>query len=248
MTRSPAKSIAGYFLEKSYSEGGGTNVVNVILVDFRGFDTLGEITVLCIVAITVFALLRRFRPAPESVRSPEQQRLQNAFDRDEDAREPGDTLRDYLRVPGLIMQWLLPAVVTFAFYLLFRGHNLPGGGFAAGITMSIALIIQYMATGTRFIESRLNVRPLRWAGAGLLCALFTGMGALFFELPFLTSDYRYIDLPVLGSIPLSTAMFFDVGVFALVVGATVLILIALAHQSLRTPRRKILPHVPRGDS
>src|SRR5690606_37132759 len=146
-----------YFLERAYSLGGGTNVVNVILVDFRGFDTFGEIAVLGIVAITVFALLRRFRPALESGKAPEQRRLQNAFDAEDDTRQIGDTLKDYLRIPGLIMQWVLPAIVMFAFYLLLRGHNLPGGGFAAGITMSTALIIQYMATGTRFIEARLNI-------------------------------------------------------------------------------------------
>ncbi len=168
---------------------------------------------------------------------PHQQRHQDAHDRREDTREPGDTLKDYLLVPGLMMQLRLPAVVMFAFYLLLRGHNLPGGGFAAGITLSIALIIQYMAMGTRFTESRLTVQPLRWAAAGLLCALLTGVGSWFFGLPFLTSDYRYVSLPLIGPAPLSTAMLFDIGVFALVVGATVLILIALAHQSLRTPRR-----------
>ena len=67
MTAPFAQTVRDFFLERAYSEGGGTNVVNVILVDFRGFDTLGEITVLGIVALTVFALLRRFRPAPESI-------------------------------------------------------------------------------------------------------------------------------------------------------------------------------------
>ncbi len=76
MTRPPPDGIAHHFLENAYTEGGGRNVVNVILVDFRGFDTLGEISVLGIVALTVFALLRRFRPAPESFAVPEQQRVQ----------------------------------------------------------------------------------------------------------------------------------------------------------------------------
>ena len=70
--------IAHFFVENAYSEGGGRNVVNVMLVDFRGFDTLGEITVLGIVALTVFALLRRFRPAPDSI-EPEQQRIQSVL-------------------------------------------------------------------------------------------------------------------------------------------------------------------------
>lgn len=236
MTRPVVDNIGDYFLRNAYREGGGTNVVNVILVDFRGFDTLGEITVLCIVGLTVFSLLRRFRPASESVALPKQQRLQNAFDDRQEAREIGDTLRDYLRVPSLMMQWLLPVIVMFAFYLLIRGHNLPGGGFSAGVLMAIGLIVQYMATGTRALESRVSVQPARWAGVGLLCAAFTGMGAWLFGYPFLTSDYRYINLPVLGAIPLATAMLFDIGVFALVIGATILILIALAHQSTRVPR------------
>src|SRR3546814_6853766 len=67
MMRPVPESISRFFLEWAYEEGGGTNVVNVILVDFRGFDTLGEITVLGAVALTVYALLRRFRPPPESI-------------------------------------------------------------------------------------------------------------------------------------------------------------------------------------
>ena len=67
LTRPLPDTISRYFVENAYAEGGGRNVVNVILVDFRGFDTFGEIVVLAVVAITVFSLLRRFRPAPESV-------------------------------------------------------------------------------------------------------------------------------------------------------------------------------------
>src|SRR5690606_33474898 len=92
MRRPLPDTISHYFTERAYSEGGGTNVVNVILVDFRGFDTLGEITVLGIVALTVYALLRRFRPAPESIAIPEQQRVQNAYDSARPDRQPGLTL------------------------------------------------------------------------------------------------------------------------------------------------------------
>src|SRR5690606_30316646 len=94
MTRTATDSISRFFLERAYSEGGGTNVVNVILVDFRGFDTMGEITVLGIVALSVYALLRRFRPAPDSIGVPEQQRRQNAHDDAHDDKERGDTLAD----------------------------------------------------------------------------------------------------------------------------------------------------------
>lgn len=241
MTRPLPDRLASFFLERSYPEGGGKNVVNVILVDFRGFDTLGEITVLAIVALTVFSLLRRFRPADESVATPLQQRTQNAFDAEREGREIGDTLADYMLVPRVIMEWLFPVILVFALYLLIRGHDLPGGGFAAGITMSIALILQYMASGTRSVEARLQIRPLTWIGLGLLCAVATGAGAWLFGYPFLTSWFRYVDLPMLRDIPLASALLFDLGVFLLVVGATALMLIALAHQSIRTALRKVVP-------
>ncbi len=155
MTRNVPDTISSYFLERAYSEGGGTNVVNVILVDFRGFDTFGEIAVLCIVALTVFSLLRRFRPATESLEQPEQQRIQNAFDDDHPDRKKGDSIAEYLLVPSVIMRWMFPVIGMLTAFLFFRGHDLPGGGFAAGIAMSIAFILQYMAGGTRWVEERL---------------------------------------------------------------------------------------------
>ena len=238
MTRPLPDTISRFFIERSYQEGGGKNVVNVILVDFRAFDTLGEITVLAIVALTVFSLLRRFRPAGESVRSPLQQRQQDASDERRDGRSPGDTLTDYLLVPRVIMEWLFPFITVLALYLLIRGHDLPGGGFAAGVTMSIALILQYMASGTRSIEARLRIKPLNWMGVGLLLSVTTGMGALFFGYPFLTSFFRYLDVPLIGQVPIASALLFDLGVFLLVVGTTALILIAIAHQSIRTAARR----------
>ncbi len=78
LTRQAGEGISPFFIENSLPLAGGANVINVILVDFRGFDTLGEITVLGIVALTVFALLRRFRPAPESMGLPVQQQEQDA--------------------------------------------------------------------------------------------------------------------------------------------------------------------------
>ncbi len=241
VTRPLPDTISRYFVENAYSEGGGRNVVNVILVDFRGFDTFGEIVVLAVVAVTVFSLLRRFRPAPESVSAPEQQQVQDAYDTARPDRTVGDTLADYLAIPGIIMQWLFPVVVVVAVYLFLRGHDLPGGGFAAGVTMSIALILQYMAGGTRWIEARLRIRPISWMGLGLLCAAATGAGAWVFGYPFLTSYFQYLNLPAIGKVPAATALLFDLGVFAVVVGATVLILIALAHQSIRTPRAARAP-------
>jgi multicomponent K+:H+ antiporter subunit A len=236
MTRSPPQTIADFFLERSYLEGGGRNVVNVILVDFRAFDTFGEITVLGVVALTVFALLRRFRPAPDTIERPEQQRIQHAFDEARPDRKQGDTLNDYLFVPSVIMQWLFPVIIVLAAYLFIRGHDLPGGGFAAGVAMAAAFILQYMAAGTIWVESRLRVLPVKWIGFGLLLAGGVGAGSWYFGYPFLTSHSRYLDIPLVGEVPAASAALFDLGVFSLVVGATVLMLIALAHQSIRRLR------------
>lgn len=226
-------SISRYFVENAYTKGGGTNVVNVILVDFRGFDTLGEITVLAVVALTVFALLRRFRPAPESIPVPEQQHVQDAHDEAHPDRQKGDTAKDTLATAALMMGLLFPVIGVVAIFLLLRGHDLPGGGFVAGIAMATAFILQYMARGTVWVEARLHVMPVRWMGFGLLLAGFAGAAACVFGHPFLTSYFAYAELPLLGRVPTASALLFDIGVFSLVVGATVLMLIAIAHQSLR---------------
>jgi len=236
MMRPVPQGLAQFFLENAYKLGGGTNVVNVMLVDFRGFDTMGEITVLGIVAITVFALLRRFRPASDSIAKPEQQQIQNAADDALPNRSKGDTVNEYLLIPATIMHWLFPVIIVLALYLFLRGHDQPGGGFAAGIAMSIAFILQYMAGGTRWVEERLRILPVVWIGTGLLMALATGLGSWVFGYPFMTTAFQYATIPFIGKVPLATALLFDFGVFGLVVGATVLILIALAHQSVRSPK------------
>ncbi|WP_173934643.1 monovalent cation/H+ antiporter subunit A [Chelativorans sp. Marseille-P2723] len=230
-------SVGDFYLERSYSEGGGTNVVNVILVDFRGFDTMGEILVLAIVALTVFALLRRFRPAEDSADLPYQQREQDEFDDVQRDREVGDTLKDYLMVPSIFMRWMFPVIVLIAAYLFLRGHDQPGGGFAAGVAMAIGFLLQYLAGGTRWVEERLRILPVRWIGFGLMLAVATGVGSFLFGYPFLTSYFQYTEIPFIGPVPTASALLFDLGVFSLVVGAVVLMLIAIAHQSLRIRTR-----------
>jgi multicomponent K+:H+ antiporter subunit A len=224
MIRSKPDSIAGFFVENAYTRGGGTNIVNVLLVDFRAFDTFGEITVLGIVALTVYALLRRFRPAEESMPVPEQQRGQR------------DRLKITMALPALMMGMLFPVIGAVSVYLLLRGHDLPGGGFVAGVTMAVAFILQYMARGTIWVEARLRVLPVRWMGIGLLLAVSTGAAAWLFGRPFLSSSFSYVDIPLIGAVPLASALLFDLGVFAVVFGATVLMLPAIAHQSVRSHR------------
>jgi len=90
-----------------------------------------------------------------------------------------------------------------------------------------------MARGTIWVEARLHVLPVRWMGFGLLLAGSTGAAACVVQYPFLTSYFAYAELPLVGRVPMASAFLFDIGVFSLVVGATVLMLIAIAHQSLR---------------
>jgi multicomponent K+:H+ antiporter subunit A len=236
MTRPRRQSIAGFFVENAYTQAGGTNIVNVILVDFRAFDTFGEITVLSIVALTVYALLRRFRPAAESIAVPEQQHSQNLYDEAHPNRRRGDTLRSAMAIPAQMMTMLFPLIGAVAIFLLLRGHDLPGGGFVAGVTMAVAFIVQYIAHGTHWVEARLRVLPVRWMGIGLMLAVAVGAAAWLFDRPFLTSSFSYLQIPWVGAVPIASALLFDLGVFASVVGATILMLIAIAHQSVRSHR------------
>lgn len=238
MSRPFPESTSTFFLERALSEGGGTNVVNVMLVDFRGFDTFGEIVVLGIVALTVYALLRRFRPARETMDLPEQQRyipgdLQTDL---VNPRNAADTAVGYLMVPAVLVRLLLPFATMVSIYLFIRGHNEPGGGFVAGLVFSVALLLQYIISGTQWVEAHMPLYPRRWIGLGLLFALLTGLGAITAGYPFLTSHTFHFSLPWIGQIHLASATFFDIGVFTLVVGSTLLILTAIAHQSVRGHR------------
>ncbi|MEY4641505.1 MAG: putative pH adaptation potassium efflux protein [Pseudomonadota bacterium] len=239
-TREGTLSISPFFIEHALPDGGGANVVNVMLVDFRAFDTLGEITVLAIVGLTIFALLRRFRPPGAAITVPGQQLVgadEVGYDLGSKGN-PAEALPDYLVVPAVLVRLLLPVSAVFAAYLFLRGHNEPGGGFVAGLVLSIAFLAQYMVSGTRWVEERMNLQPPRWIAFGLLVALATGLASLWFGYPFLTTHTAHVDLPLLGELHLPSAALFDVGVFMVVVGATLLMLTALAHQSLRARRRQ----------
>lgn len=210
MTR-PYETIAGYFLDKSLPEGGGRNVVNVILVDFRGFDTLGEITVLALAALGIYAMLERVGlPGPER----------------DAAGRPWNWDRHPLIMASLT-RVLLPLALLTSVFILLRGHHLPGGGFIAGLITAVALIMQYLANGVAWTHARLPAN-FHWViGAGLALALGTGLASWAFAHPFLTSTFGHLHWPVVGEFELASAMAFDLGVYLVVVGATLLILVHL---------------------
>jgi multicomponent K+:H+ antiporter subunit A len=235
-TRPRGAGIAEFFMTRALPDSGGRNVVNVILVDFRGFDTLGEITVVAIVALAVYKLLRRFRPAPESMPIPRAQRIEG----DDWRTAPSDTLpRGFMHVPAVLARLLLPVAGVMSVFFLVRGHNAPGGGFVGGLVMATAFIVQYMMSGTLWIEARMRVHPQYLIALGLICAGAAGIAAWLAGRSFLANITLHPVLPLLGEVHLSTTLLFDLGVYLLVVGATTLMLIALAHQTLRSRRGQV---------
>ena len=208
-------SIAWYFLNQSAIAGGGTNVVNVILVDFRGYDTFGEIAVLGIAAVGVMALMdgmRARRPTADLAGRPWTFAIQPLM----------------LRIAAHLV---LPLALVVTIYVFMRGHNMPGGGFIAGLITAVALVLQYMALGQSRAELLLQAhggrRFVKWIGIGLGIAGLTGAGAFALGQPFLTSAHGYPTIPLLGTLPLATAALFDLGVYITVVGATLLTLSTL---------------------
>lgn len=239
LTRPAPDGIAPFFVGNALPLGGGLNVVNVILVDFRAFDTFGEITVLGIVALTVYALLRRFRPAPECILLPRQRHAQDGPNgdlspRDGQANQEAMLPVGVMMLPAVLVRLLLPLALLVSLFFLLRGHNAPGGGFVGGLILATAVILQYFVGGTLWVESRVRIRPRYWIAFGLLLAALAGMGAALAGAPFLTSQAWHGQLPLVGELHLSSVLLFDLGVYMLVVGATVLMLVAIAHQSLRS--------------
>jgi multicomponent K+:H+ antiporter subunit A len=204
----PLDSISDFYIANSKTGGGGTNAVNVILVDFRGLDTLGEILVLGIAAFGIFKLLAGVRLAMPTAN-------ENGLAWSEDRHPP---------ILAMISQSLLPLALLVSFYIFLRGHNMPGGGFIAGLITSVALIQQYIAHGVDWIKPRLKVNYQSLIAWGVLIAAFTGIGSWFFGRPFMTTWFDYFDIPVIGEIELASALIFDLGVYLTVVGATLLIL------------------------
>ena len=218
-------SISWFFMQQSIPLGGGTNVVNVILVDFRGFDTFGEITVLGIAAIGALCMMDGMRAHGTTIT----QGLTYRFN-------PSPLM---LRMTA---SWILPLALVVSVYIFMRGHNLPGGGFIAGLVTSMALVIQYIALGQDRAEQMLNAKSGRfyevWIGTGLVIAALSGLGSWFWGRPFLTSAHIYVSPPVLGELHLASAALFDLGVYITVVGAGMLLISVLGdsrHSTMTGP-------------
>jgi multicomponent K+:H+ antiporter subunit A len=207
----PLDTIAWYYLDTAKPLGGGYNVVNVILVDFRGFDTLGEITVLGIAAVGIAALLQGLRLDPPGV-DPEGRPW---------ARERYPLMLRVMSRP------LLPLALLVSAYLFLRGHNAPGGGFIAGLVTGTAILVQYVAYGGAWARERLPWSYTNIIATGLLIAIGTGLASWAFGAPFLTSAFAYVTWPVVGRFELASAMAFDLGIYLAVVAVVLLIIARL---------------------
>lgn len=218
-------SISWFFIQQSLPLGGGSNVVNVILVDFRGFDTFGEITVLGIAAIGALCMMDGMRAHGASIT----QGLTYRFN-------PSPLMF------RMTASWVLPIALVVSLYIFLRGHNYPGGGFIAGLITSMALVIQYIALGQDQAEHMLKAKSGRlyevWIGLGLLIAGLTGVAAWFWNRPFLTSAHVYVESDIFDTFHFASAAGFDLGVYATVVGATMLLISVLGdsrHSNMSGP-------------
>jgi multicomponent K+:H+ antiporter subunit A len=214
MLTRPFDTISGYHIANAVPGGGGTNVVNVILVDFRGFDTLGEIAVLAMAALGLHAILDGLRLVPHATRA--------ASDAD---RHP--------MMLAMLVRPLLPLAIAVSVYIFLRGHNLPGGGFVAGLITGVTLMLQYLAGGIAFAESRLRFDSVKVLCIGLLVATATGLASWLFGYPFLTSTHGYVQPPLIEKFEIASALVFDLGIYLVVVGTVILVLSELGYLSRR---------------
>lgn len=225
-----AAPIADLLPEAAYDRGGGKNVVNVLLVDIRAWDTLGEVSVLLVAATGVASLVfrhRRFGSAPRVADAPADRRR---GDNARATRLRGTEMTDP-RIRSLVLEittrLVFPTVMVLSLYFFFAGHNHPGGGFAGGLTAGLALTLRYLAGGRYEIGEALPVDAGKILGVGLLFCTGTAAMSLLLGAPVLSSAIFELTLPLLGDIKIVTALFFDVGVYLIVVGVVLDILRSL---------------------
>jgi multicomponent Na+:H+ antiporter subunit A len=211
-----AAAVSAGMDDAAVAHGGGTNLVNVILVDIRGWDTFGEISVLVAAATGVAGLIFRSRRTGAAPRQP----------RGSGARQPQRPS------PWLATNWMprrslllevatrliFPIIVMFSIYVLFVGHDLPGGGFAAGLIVGLALTLRYIAGGPFELGEAAPIDAGALMGTGMVIATATAFGGLLGGGAALQSAILHWNVPVLGELTVVTSTFFDIGVYLIVIG------------------------------
>jgi multicomponent Na+:H+ antiporter subunit A len=211
--------VSDEMVARALPDGHGRNVVNVILVDFRAFDTMGEITVLAVASIGAVALARvGRRPSRAGAAVP---------GRTEDLRR--------LAFVDVSVRVILPAVMLMSLWLLFAGHNQPGGGFVGGLLAGSAIALRYVAGGNQEVRQRSRFRPWTVLGAGLLIAAGVAALPLVAGADVLSVAFASFDVPGLGSVSLSSALVFDTGVYVAVVGMVLMAFEAYGDEPAESP-------------
>jgi len=223
--------------DAAYSRGNGSNVVNVLLVDIRAWDTLGEISVLVVAATGVASLVFRHRRTGLAPRVSDAYRDGLVDAPAAAAGSPDGTtwlLGGNLVAPqhrSLVLEvsarLVFPTIMVLSVYFLFSGHNAPGGGFAGGLVAGLALVVRYLAGGRYELGETVPVDAGLILGVGLLFAGGTAVTSLAVGAPVLSSAVFEVTLPLLGELKLVTALFFDIGVYLVVVGLVLDILRSL---------------------
>jgi len=236
-TQPPVSEI---FPEEAVSFGGGRNVVNVTLVDIRAWDTMGEISVLVAAATGVASLVfirtrsREVRRARDyttgelpvlGVEDPDpmgplRRPAASGRARSQEWLRGGRTLAPQRRsvVFEVATRLLFHTILVFAIWLLFSGHNAPGGGFAAGLVTGLALTVRYLAGGRYELAEAAPFHPGLLLGSGLFLATGSGLIPLLLGGEVLQSAVIDFTIPVFGEVHLVTSLFFDIGVYLVVVG------------------------------
>jgi multicomponent Na+:H+ antiporter subunit A len=247
MAARSADPISRLWAEPAYTYGGGENIVNVALVDIRAWDTLGEISVLVVAATGVASLIfirkrtgaaprlasedapgLRFQPVSEplDVHAADPRARDADPDNDDEPSSSTSWLMAGRTLAPENRSILLEVVVRLGFhagimvslYLLFSGHNIPGGGFSGGLVAGLALAARYLAGGRYELGEAAPVDAGWVLGGGLALACTTGVLGLALGGDVLQTEIFHFWLPVFGDVKLVTALFFDIGVYLVVVG------------------------------
>jgi multicomponent Na+:H+ antiporter subunit A len=218
---SPFESISKYYVENSYTLGGGKNIVNVLLVDFRGFDTMFEITVLGLASLAIYSMIKLQLDTDGA-----EAQLKRAvkYNKPRYSRSDDVLLQSVAKVAFVI-------ILIFSLYLFFAGHNNPGGGFIGALMASAGLVLLAITFGMDMVEKVLPINYRKLIAIGISIAFLTGVGSFIFGVPFLSQTFGYFQLPLMGKTELTTAMFFDLGVFLAVIGVTMNIIFTIGRDN-----------------
>jgi multicomponent Na+:H+ antiporter subunit A len=256
MAARSGRPIADLLPDAAYYRGHGSNTVNVLLVDIRAWDTLGEISVLLVAATGVASLVFRHRRFGAAPRTP--QTSQPAGQPDIGvvmAYSPAASDTTWLRgseyrdpryrslVLEVATRFIFPLIMVLSVYFFFTGHNTPGGGFAGGLTAGLALVLRYLAGGRYELGETLPLDAGKILGVGLGFSAGTAVASILLGAPALSSAIIELDVPILGHIKFVTALFFDLGVYLIVVGLVLDVLRSLGAridvEMVETPRRPV---------